>query len=76
MKSLLLKGSSSYCGSPNWICAKGSKCPLTYDFVSIEFVNKYIFLEKENSIPLCLQMLYKIALGVTKFEAFTKQNYV
>ena len=45
---------------------KGSKYPFTYDLVPIGSLNKYIFFGRENSIPLGLQMLYKIALGVAK----------
>ena len=66
---------SSYCGSPNWICVKGSKCPLTYDLVSIGSLNKYIFLGRENSISLGLQMLYKIALGVARGIEYLHHGY-
>ena len=66
---------SSYCGSPNWICMKGSKCPLTYDLVPIGSLNKYIFLGRENSISLGLQMLYKIALGVARGIKYLHHGY-
>ncbi|KAJ9679844.1 hypothetical protein PVL29_021679 [Vitis rotundifolia] len=47
-------------------CANGSKWALIYDFMPNGSLDKYIFLERENSVYLSWEMLYKIALGIAR----------
>uniref|UniRef100_F6H7E5 Protein kinase domain-containing protein n=2 Tax=Vitis vinifera TaxID=29760 RepID=F6H7E5_VITVI len=45
-------------------CTEKSKYALVYDFMANGSLDKYVFLERENSIPLSWERLYNIALGV------------
>ncbi|KAJ9679811.1 hypothetical protein PVL29_021658 [Vitis rotundifolia] len=45
-------------------CTEKSKWALVYDFMANGSLDKYVFLERENSIPLSWERLYNIALGV------------
>ena len=45
-------------------CTEKSKYSLVYDFMANGSLDKYVFLERENSIPLSWERLYNIALGV------------
>ena len=47
-------------------CATRSKWDLIYDFVPNASLDKYIFLERENSLYLSWEILYKIALRVAR----------
>ena len=45
-------------------CTEKSKWALVYDFMPNGSLDKYVFLERENSIPLIWERLHNIALGV------------
>ena len=45
-------------------CIQGSKWALVYDFMLNESLDKFVFLDQGNNIPLNWERLYKIALGV------------
>ncbi|KAJ9672697.1 hypothetical protein PVL29_026065 [Vitis rotundifolia] len=45
-------------------CIQGSKWALVYDFMSNGSLDKFVFLDQRNNIPLSWERLYKIALGV------------
>ena len=45
-------------------CIQRSKWALVYDFMSNESLDKFVFLDQGNNIPLNWERLYKIALGV------------
>uniref|UniRef100_F6HWF9 non-specific serine/threonine protein kinase n=1 Tax=Vitis vinifera TaxID=29760 RepID=F6HWF9_VITVI len=45
-------------------CIQGSKWALVYDFMPNESLDKFVFLDQGNNIPLNWERLYKIALGV------------
>ncbi|XP_034710996.1 rust resistance kinase Lr10-like isoform X2 [Vitis riparia] len=45
-------------------CIQGSKWALVYDFMPNGSLDKFVFLDQGNNIPLSWERLYKIALGV------------
>ncbi|KAL6321093.1 hypothetical protein AAG906_012865 [Vitis piasezkii] len=45
-------------------CVEGSKRALVYDFMPNGSLDKYIFPEKEEYIPLSFEKMYQISLGV------------
>ena len=47
-------------------CTEKSKWALVYDFMPNGSLDKYVFLERENSITLSWERLHNIALGVAR----------
>ncbi|KAJ9679764.1 hypothetical protein PVL29_021621 [Vitis rotundifolia] len=55
-------------------CIQGSKWALVYDFMPNGSLDKFIFLDQRNNIPLNWEKLYKIALGVGRGIEYLHQG--
>ena len=55
-------------------CIQRSKWALVYDFMSNGSLDKFVFLDQGNNIPLNWERLYKIALGVGRGIKYLHQG--
>ncbi|XP_034710951.1 rust resistance kinase Lr10-like [Vitis riparia] len=55
-------------------CIQGSKWALVYDFMPNGSLDKFVFLDQGNNIPLSWERLYKIALGVARGIEYLHQG--
>ena len=55
-------------------CIQGSKWALVYDFMPNGSLDKFVFLDRGNNIPLSWERLYKIALGVGRGIEYLHQG--
>ena len=55
-------------------CIQGSKWALVYDFMPNGSLDKFVFLDRGNNIPLSWERLYKIALGVASGIEYLHQG--
>uniref|UniRef100_F6HD19 Protein kinase domain-containing protein n=1 Tax=Vitis vinifera TaxID=29760 RepID=F6HD19_VITVI len=55
-------------------CIQRSKWALVYDFMSNGSLDKFVFLDQGNNIPLNWERLYKIALGVGRGIEYLHQG--
>ncbi|KAJ9679796.1 hypothetical protein PVL29_021646 [Vitis rotundifolia] len=55
-------------------CIQGSKWALVYDFMPNGSLDKFVFLDQRNNIPLNWEKLYKIALGVGRGIEYLHQG--
>uniref|UniRef100_F6HWF2 Protein kinase domain-containing protein n=1 Tax=Vitis vinifera TaxID=29760 RepID=F6HWF2_VITVI len=53
---------------------QGSKWALVYDFMPNGSLDKFVFLDQGNNIPLSWERLYKIALGVARGIEYLHQG--
>ncbi|XP_059589718.1 LEAF RUST 10 DISEASE-RESISTANCE LOCUS RECEPTOR-LIKE PROTEIN KINASE-like 2.1 [Vitis vinifera] len=56
-------------------CIQRSKWALVYDFMPNGSLDKFVFLDQGNNIPLNWERLYKIALGVGRGIEYLHQGY-
>ncbi|XP_059599318.1 rust resistance kinase Lr10-like isoform X2 [Vitis vinifera] len=55
-------------------CIQRSKWALIYDYMPNGSLDKFVFLDQENNIPLSWERLYKIALGVGRGIEYLHQG--